>query len=145
MHSRLCNIMYGLLLGDVVKSPMPDTHHLGLQQAGLDSLGAVELKNAIGSKFGIDLPATAAFDYPTASALADYIEVRMAPSQVSIAGHCQYPAIFMGSGNMGLLSVSSLITEAQVMLLVILLLFVGGPGLNEPPSWSDLDWAKHSS
>ena len=68
---------------------MPDTHTTGLQQAGLDSLGAVELRNAIGGKFGIDLPATAAFDYPTASALAAYISARMAPSQVGIAGHCK--------------------------------------------------------
>ncbi len=53
-----------------------------LEQAGLDSLGAVDLRNAIGSKFGIEVPATAAFDYPTASALAGHISARVAPSQV---------------------------------------------------------------
>ncbi len=44
-----------------------------LVQAGLDSLGAVELRNAISAEFGTDLPATAIFDYPTLSALADHL------------------------------------------------------------------------
>jgi acyl carrier protein len=34
-------------------------------QAGLDSLGAVDLRNAISSACGVELPATAVFDYPT--------------------------------------------------------------------------------
>ena len=44
-----------------------------LMEAGLDSIGAVELRNAIISKFGVDLPATVTFDYPTASSLAAFI------------------------------------------------------------------------
>lgn len=36
-----------------------------LMSAGLDSLGAVELRNGISAKFGISLPATFSFDYPT--------------------------------------------------------------------------------
>ena len=45
-----------------------------LMEAGLDSLGAVELRNALGSRFGIpDLPATLTFDYPYISALASFI------------------------------------------------------------------------
>ena len=50
-------------------------------QAGLDSLGAVDLCNAVGIRFGIDLPATAAFDYPTAAALADLVSAGTAPTQ----------------------------------------------------------------
>lgn len=60
---------------------MPDTLHGVLQQAGLDSLGAVDLRNAVSAKFGIDLPAIAAFDYPTASALAGHLSADMAPTQ----------------------------------------------------------------
>lgn len=42
-------------------------------QAGLDSLGAVELRNAISAEFGMDVPATLAFDYPTLAALASFV------------------------------------------------------------------------
>ena len=42
-------------------------------QAGLDSLGAMELRNAVSAGFGVDSPATLAFDYPTAAALAGFI------------------------------------------------------------------------
>ena len=42
-------------------------------EAGLDSLGAVELRNALSERFSVDLPATVTFDYPTTSALAGFI------------------------------------------------------------------------
>lgn len=44
-----------------------------LMASGLDSLGAVQLRNAISERFGVELPATAALDYPTGSALATHI------------------------------------------------------------------------
>ena len=44
-----------------------------IQQAGLDSLGAVELRNAVAETFAVDLPATAAFDFPSIAALATHI------------------------------------------------------------------------
>ena len=42
-------------------------------EAGLDSLGAVELRNALQSRFGVDLPATVTLDHPTIAALAQYM------------------------------------------------------------------------
>ncbi len=51
-----------------------------LMEAGLDSLGVVDLKNAIVSRLGTSLPATATFDYPTIAALAQYISDQQ-PSQ----------------------------------------------------------------
>ena len=35
--------------------------------------GSVELKNAVSARFGIELPATVSFDYPTIQAMAGYI------------------------------------------------------------------------
>lgn len=42
-------------------------------EAGLDSLGAVELRNTLGSTFSLDLPATLVFDHPSISALAAFV------------------------------------------------------------------------
>jgi len=44
-----------------------------LAEAGLDSLGAVELRGALGARFGAVLPATVAFDYSTPAALAEFL------------------------------------------------------------------------
>lgn len=44
-----------------------------LRDVGLDSLMAVELRNAIGTAVGRSLPATLLFDYPSIAALADHL------------------------------------------------------------------------
>ena len=49
-----------------------------LMAAGLDSLGSVELKNALEKRAGIELPSTLVFDYPTVSALAAYLTDKLA-------------------------------------------------------------------
>ena len=55
------------LLGESISLDQP------LMAAGLDSVGAVELKNAVSAAFGLELPATVTFDYPTVQALSGYI------------------------------------------------------------------------
>ena len=60
-----------------------------LMEAGLDSLGAVELCTTLANTFSLDLPATITFDYPTTAALAAFISsqastsAETAPSQTS--------------------------------------------------------------
>ena len=42
-------------------------------EAGLDSLGAVELRTQLADAFSLDMPATLTFDYPSIAALAGFI------------------------------------------------------------------------
>jgi hypothetical protein len=46
----------------------------------VDSLGAVELRNAVAARFSVALPATAIFDYPTSAALAAFVATLVAPT-----------------------------------------------------------------
>ena len=56
-----------------------------LMAAGLDSLGSVELKNALERRSGVELPSTLVFDYPTVNALAGYLSIKLASNVVSDA------------------------------------------------------------
>lgn len=49
-----------------------------LMDVGLDSLGAVELRDAAAAAFDIQLPATAALDHPTLESLAALVAARLA-------------------------------------------------------------------
>src|SRR5690606_15366810 len=47
-----------------------------LRDLGLDSLSAIELRNALTVAAGVSLPATLAFDHPTISAIARFVLAR---------------------------------------------------------------------
>jgi acyl carrier protein len=47
---------------------------------GLDSLVAVELKNALESAFRLPLPPSIAFDYPSVELLTEYLDQQLAPA-----------------------------------------------------------------
>lgn len=65
----LADILTGIL-GPLDKS-------LPLMEAGLDSLGVVELRTAAESAFNISLPATLAFDYPNLDSMASFISSKI--------------------------------------------------------------------
>lgn len=67
MLSQVQEALRGVL-GSEVGAEQP------LMEAGLDSLGAVELKNSLEGRLGVQLPGTLVFDYPTTAALAGYLE-----------------------------------------------------------------------
>ena len=52
-----------------------------LTSAGLDSLGAVELRKELAGLTGLELPSTLVFDYPSAQAIAELVAGQLAPAQ----------------------------------------------------------------
>ena len=63
-----------------------------LMASGLDSLGSVEFQDVVSKTLGLDLPNMLIFDYPTLSALAEYVDSRVpraaAHPSCSGAGMC---------------------------------------------------------
>jgi acyl carrier protein len=52
--------------------------HEPLMAAGIDSLAVTELRAGLSAIFGVPLPATLAFDYPTLASLAQYLQSLLA-------------------------------------------------------------------
>ncbi len=46
-------------------------------ELGFDSLSAVELRDSLGSSTGLPLPATLTYDYPTSTALVEYLRAQL--------------------------------------------------------------------
>ena len=69
----------------VLGAPVADS--ASLMEAGLDSLGSVELRNSLSKQFGLDLPATLTFDYPTAAAISGFIAEAVAPAVAASSAH----------------------------------------------------------
>jgi acyl carrier protein len=66
----------------------PLDRRLPLSEMGLDSLMAVEMRNALGTMFGVALPATLLFDYPTVDGLTDFLFRSLAlEAPAAVAAH----------------------------------------------------------
>ena len=60
-----------------IASPASLSEDRPLKELGFDSLMAVELRNALGKRLGMTLPATLVFDHPTPRALAEHLDSRL--------------------------------------------------------------------
>jgi acyl transferase domain-containing protein/NADPH:quinone reductase-like Zn-dependent oxidoreductase/acyl carrier protein len=74
------------VLGSTVPASEP------LMAAGLDSLGAVELRNALETATGLQLPATLLFDFPSVFAVSQYITSQV-PAAAAAAGSAEQQAM----------------------------------------------------
>jgi NADPH:quinone reductase-like Zn-dependent oxidoreductase/acyl carrier protein len=68
LRSRVLGTLVGVL--GLATPPAVDAP---LRDAGLDSLSAIELRNALSVATGMSLPATLAFDHPTVAAICRYL------------------------------------------------------------------------
>ena len=69
-HAAVLQQLSELVARVLGQEVLPD---VPLMEAGLDSLGAVELGNAVAAAFSLEVPATLVFDYPTLASLAAFV------------------------------------------------------------------------
>ena len=72
VEARICTIVEKLL-------GLQPGRQQPLMEAGLDSLGALELHNLLCTEFDCVLPATTVFDFPNISALTGCIKATLSP------------------------------------------------------------------
>lgn len=120
------------ILGEPVASDVP------LMAAGLDSLGATEVRNALISSLGLELPATLAIDYPNIGAISTYIIQRLQPDAGAAAARSI--ARPMGMRMAGTVQQALLVMGASTPRYRLTDYAAGGDGIITIPSWRwDMD------
>ncbi|MFD7501069.1 type I polyketide synthase, partial [Streptomyces sp. NPDC059850] len=104
------------LLLDVVRGQVAavlghdGSESIGVERAfselGFDSLTAVELRNRLNAATGVQLPATLIFDYPTASALADYLRTELLGVDVAVPGGVVAPTVAVADDPIAIVAMS---------------------------------------
>ncbi len=104
VHAEQVAALVASAVSEILGIPTLDVQQ-PLMAAGLDSLGAVELRNSLEGRLGVQLPSTLMLDYPTVAALAGYLASRLEPVAFGAAGAVSAaPDLFFQGGNDGLLS-----------------------------------------
>ena len=90
------------IVTDVLGRDIGDNH--GFMEAGLDSMGSIEVRNKIVATMNIDLGPTAAFDHPSINKIASFIsgdislqKARLAKAQESISQPENFLRVLVGS------------------------------------------------
>jgi SAM-dependent methyltransferase len=79
LQEMVCQQVMQLLGADATSRP---ARHDRLMELGMDSLMAVQLRNALSTALALDppLPSSLIFDYPTINAIADFLLQRLMPA-----------------------------------------------------------------
>lgn len=91
--------------------------HTPLTGIGLDSLMALELRNALAAAVGRALPASLVYDCPTIDALSSHLLAMLAPAQTLAAAAPSAPTIDASVNNNGTTSIDGLSQEQIAALL----------------------------
>jgi 3-oxoacyl-(acyl-carrier-protein) synthase/acyl carrier protein len=87
-----------------------------LMAAGLDSLGAVELRNALEGALGLSLPGTLVFDYPSVDAMTQFISSQIPAAEAS--EDCLVPSAAGSSDMLKAVTAAAIRAEASMQAVI---------------------------